>query len=80
MKTKQQGQDDVQDVQQETPPTLKFKFSFTKPDDMDKELNNAIIAFAKEHHLSASQSTCCGASKGSKGVFYPIAWQHLAII
>ena len=43
---------------------LSFKFSFTKPTDMDRELNDAIIAFAKEHHLSASQSTCCGASKG----------------
>ncbi|MDD2229495.1 MAG: hypothetical protein PHY48_08800 [Candidatus Cloacimonetes bacterium] len=43
---------------------LSFKFSFSKPNDMDRELNEAIIAFAKEHHLSASQSTCCGASKG----------------
>lgn len=45
---------------------LSFKFSFTNPTDADRILNDAIVVFAKEHHLSASQSTCCGASKGSR--------------
>lgn len=57
----EQGQDDVQEA---PPPTLPFKFSFTNPTDSDQILNDAIVVFAKEHHLSASQSTCCGASKG----------------
>ncbi|MDD4290127.1 MAG: hypothetical protein PHH83_02505 [Patescibacteria group bacterium] len=62
----EQGQNNEASVQENpnAETRLSFKFSFRKPDDLNKKLNDAIVVFAKEHHLSASQSTCCGASKG----------------
>jgi len=55
-----------QKVQKSDANTLSFKFSFKNPTDIDKVLNDAIVVYTREHQLSASQSTCCGASKGRK--------------
>ncbi|MDD4290231.1 MAG: hypothetical protein PHH83_03040 [Patescibacteria group bacterium] len=62
----EQGQNNEASVQENpnAETRLSFKFSFNNPTDGDRILNDTIVVFAKEHHLSASQSTCCGASKG----------------